>query len=96
MLLVALGYVIWAKQQRARQLASQVVRRHCKEQGLQLLDDTLVLDSLTFQRKHWGNWAVSRCYRFEFSSSGVERYAGRLRLSGYRVEQLELDAHRVP
>lgn len=92
--LVAVLYLFWNKQQQARVLALKVVRKHCEQQGLQLLDDTLLLDGLQLRKRGVG-WRLIRCYRFDFSSTGDERYAGQIHLAGRRVEQLELDIHRM-
>ncbi|MFC3680906.1 DUF3301 domain-containing protein [Bacterioplanoides pacificum] len=92
-LLVVL-YLFWNKQQQARGLASAVVRQHCDRQGLQLLDDTLTLDGYQLKKRRAG-WLLMRCYRFEFSSTGDERYQGVVVLAGRRVERLELDTHRM-
>ena len=92
--IVAVMYLFWNKQQQARVLASKVVRKHCELQGLQLLDDTLTLDGYQLNKRGAG-WALIRCYHFEFSSTGEERYAGSILLAGRRVEQLELDTLRM-
>ena len=92
--LVAVLYLFWNKQQQARGLALSVVRKHCELQGLQLLDDTLVLDGYQLKRRSLG-WSLLRCYQFEFASTGDERYCGSLLLAGRRVERLELDTHRM-
>ncbi len=92
--IVVVMYLFWNKQQQARILASNVVRKHCELQGLQLLDDTLTLDGYQL-KKRGGGWALMRCYHFEFSSTGDERYSGSILLAGRRVEQFELDTHRM-
>lgn len=92
--LVAVLYLFWNKQQQARALALSVVRKHCQLQGLQLLDDTLVLDGYQLKRRSHG-WSLLRCYQFEFASTGDERYCGLLLLAGRRVERLELDTLRM-
>lgn len=93
--LIAVAYLFWNKQQQARLLASKVVRKHCELQDLQLLDDTLLLDGFSVKKRKGGGWLLLRSYRFEFSSTGDERYAGMIQLAGRRVEQLELDTHRM-
>lgn len=92
--IMAVIYMFWNKQQQARVLASGVVRKHCDLQGLQLLDDTLTLESYQIKKRGAG-WVLMRSYHFEFSSTGDERYSGSVLLAGRRVEQLELDTHRV-
>ena len=104
---VALGYLFWNRQQQARLLALQSVRRHCQQEDVQLLDDTLVLERIRIRRipslqlvkgegrSQPGGWRLVRTYRFEFSSTGDERYQGLLTLIGRRVAKLELQAHRI-
>lgn len=93
--ILAVVYLFWNKQQQARHLASDVVRKHCAMQDLQLLDDTLILDGFSIKKRKGGGWLLLRCYSFEFSSTGDERYRGMIQLAGRRVEQLELDTHRM-
>jgi len=92
--LCALVYLFWSRQQQARQLTLKAIRNHCQEQGLQLLDDTLVLDNMRIRRGPGGR-RLHRNYRFEFSSTGDERYDGRVTLAGYRIIGLQLQAHRI-
>ncbi|WP_430459667.1 DUF3301 domain-containing protein [Thalassolituus sp. LLYu03] len=92
--LLALVFIFWNRQQRATQLTLQAVRRHCSEEDLQLLDDTLELTGMRF-RNGPGGWKLHRNYRFEFSSTGQERYQGRVILAGRRIIGLRLDAHRI-
>ena len=103
---LALAYIFWNRQQQARLLALHAVRRHCQQEDVQLLDDTLVLERIRIRRipclqlvkgegrSQPGGWRFVRTYRFEFSSTGDERYQGLLTLSGWRVAKLELQAHR--
>lgn len=85
-------YVLWQYQQRARVRATAYVRQQCQQQGLQLLDDTLMLASMGLQRRPL---RVRRRYDFEFSSTGDSRYQGHVVLCGLRISALYLDAHRV-
>ncbi len=93
--LVALGYQVWAWQQKARVQATVAVKRRCQQEGLQLLDDTLVLESMRLRRSEHG-LRLWRCYRFEFASTGDQRYGGQIELLGRKIARLELSAYRSP
>lgn len=93
--LLALGYQAWAWQQRARIQATTAVKRRCQQEGLQLLDDTLVLEKMRFRR---GKSSVHlwRCYQFEFTSTGDQRYRGHVELLGRKLAAIEMAAYRAP
>ena len=92
--LLALLYLFWNRQQQANMQALKAVRRHCQEEAVQLLDDTLELEAMRFRRGP-GGWRLHRNYRFEFSSTGDERYEGRVILAGRHITGLRLAAHRI-
>ncbi len=92
--LMALLYLLWSRQQQARLHALKAVRRHCQEEGVQLLDDTLELTGMRF-RHGPGGWRLQRHYRFEFSSTGDERYRGQVILAGRHITGLRLQAYRI-
>jgi len=77
---------------RARELADA----HCRQLDLQLLDQSMVICALWPVRGADGRWALRRRYRFEFSSTGDQRYQGELVMIGLRLEHIELDAYRLP
>lgn len=92
--LLALLYLFWNRQQQARIKALSAVRRHCAEEDVQLLDDTLQLVSMAV-RNGPGGRRLHRTYRFEFSSTGDERYEGQIILAGRSVIGLRLQTHRI-
>lgn len=92
--LMALLFLFWARQQQAKLTTLKAVRRHCDQEQVQLLDDTLELTSMRV-RNGPGGWKLHRNYRFEFSSTGDERYEGKVILAGRRVIGLRLQAHRI-
>ena len=77
---------------RARELAMI----HCREYGLQLLDQSMVIVGLWPVRDRGGRLAFRRRYQFEFSSTGDRRYQGRLTLVGMTLDSIELDAFKLP
>jgi hypothetical protein len=80
---------------RAREVATRIVRQACKQQGLQLLDDTVHGARLRLARDEDGVSRIRRTFAFEFSDDGVSRRAGRLVMLGARVESLQLEPYRM-
>ena len=77
--------------ERARELAT----RHCRELGLQLLDQSVVIRGLWPQRTG-GGWRLRRTYQFEFSSVGDRRYSGSIVLLGTNLQSIELETYKLP
>lgn len=91
--LLAVWYVYDAL--RAREAAVQVAREACRQQGLQLLDDTVQAVRLRLARDKEGLARFRRTFAFEFSDDGFTRRAGSLVMLGERVESLELEPYRL-
>lgn len=74
--LVFVAYCWW-RLGKARELARAVAGAACREHGLVLMDDTVVLDALDTR-----NWREKRViglqYRFEFAQNGILRRGGRV------------------
>ena len=77
---------------RARDLATA----HCRQLGLQLLDQSMVIVGLWPVRNRAGSLVFRRRYQFEFSSTGDRRYQGKLELEGMDLKIIELEAYRLP
>ena len=86
---------VWADSLRAREAAVAAARRACAGDGVQLLDDTVMLASLRIARDGGGAVVLWRVYRFEFSDTGNNRLAGAVTLAGSRVDTLYLEPHRA-
>jgi len=69
---------------------------HCRQFNLQLLDHSMVIDSLWPVRNADGNLVLRRRYRFEFSSTGDRRYQGELVMFGLHLERIELETYKLP
>jgi hypothetical protein len=80
---------------RAREAAIDAARRACAGDGVQLLDDTVMLTSLRIARENGGKPVLRRVYQFEFSDTGDNRLAGAVTLAGPRVVTLYLEPHRA-
>jgi hypothetical protein len=78
-----------------KQQALLAVREYCEQMDVQLLDDGIVLRGFWLKRNPRGQLQIWRSYLFEFSSTGDERYQGRIMLLGSVVESIELQPHRL-
>ena len=87
--------MLWWNAQGAKQRALESTRAYCKRMDLQLLDDVVALRGFWFKRDRGGRLHLWRSYNFEFSSTGSERYQGRIILLGFSVESIELEPHRL-
>ncbi len=83
----------WWQGDAVKMIAMQYLYQYCKEQNLQLLDQTIVLKGVWPQRNDEGSLLLRRRYSFEFTSTGEQRYKGMIELNGRRIQHLELEAH---
>lgn len=81
---------------RVREIAVQASRKHCADLSLQFLDQSVSHSKTRPIRNNHGKLVVLRRYRFEFTSTGDERYKGYIEMHGQRLASIDLDAHRLP
>ncbi len=62
--------------------------------NVQLLDDYVALNALWLKRDERGWVKPWRSYMFEFTSTGNDRYNGKIVLLGQRVLSVQLQPHR--
>lgn len=74
-LLVCGSVVAWWHLMQGRQKARRVAGEVCSNHGLQLLDDTVSLSSITWNRKD-PNSRILVNYGFEFATNGAVRRRG--------------------
>lgn len=86
----------WWQSDRARGFAYGHALKYCKEQGLQLLDQSMVLSGVKPVRGESGGLHLRRRYRFEFATTGETRYRGWVELYGIRLHRLEVEPHVLP
>lgn len=91
-LFVAALFWLWMDSIKARELAVQYAVEACMHDGVQLLDDTVCIDSLRFARNEDGKICLRRRYHFEFSDTGENRRQGWLALLGHQLESTHLYA----
>lgn len=86
----------WWQGDKVKGIALTHVYRLCKEQQLQLLDQTMVLKGVWPVRDDEGSLRIRRRYSFEFTSTGAARSQGTVELLGARLHKLHLDPHMLP
>ncbi len=93
-LLLAALAGFWLDSLRALETARNAGKRACNSAGVQFLDDTVTVTSLSLKRSAGGQLAIRRIYRFEFSDTGDNRLEGTLVLLGARVDSVEMEPFR--
>lgn len=84
---------------RIRELAIDAARKRCADIGVQFLDQSVSASGTRLRRnaaQHGSHWIIERHYRFEFASTGEERYRGLVTMRGNRLAGIELEPHRLP
>ncbi len=95
----ALGLIalLWWQNLKVREMALVAVKRYCHKEALQLLDQSIALKAIRFKRDtHTGRLVLQRRYKFEFTSTGEERYSGTIEMHGQRFKGIETEPYRVP
>ena len=91
---VIVGY--WLDAMRSNEVARNIGRNACVQANVLFLDDSVALSKVRVGRNARGQFNLYRHYRFEFTSDGSQRYNGNIILFGKQLEQVQLDAYRVP
>ncbi|WP_221063931.1 DUF3301 domain-containing protein [Methylomagnum ishizawai] len=86
---------LWYENTQARETALAAVREACRAEGLQFLDETVVLARLRPTRTAEGWIAWWRVYEFEYSDTGDNRRRGGVHLLGGRVTLLNVGPRLV-
>ena len=93
---VAAVISFWWRSDKIKHDSLAHVLRYCKNQNLQLLDQTLVLRGVWPVRDQNGSLIFRRRYGFEFTSTGEVRYQGRVVLYGALLQSMDLEAYIIP
>lgn len=94
-LAVAAGFWLW-RTLGLRDRALALVRQHCRQADVQLLDESIYLNDLRVKRGGWMRLTLARRYGFEFTVTGERRYQGYVELHGARLHHIELAPHPFP
>ncbi len=93
--MLSLPVIYWYRSQPIRDMALKAAIARCEKLDLQLLDNSVFQRRLWFKRDNKGHLSLWRAYHFEFSSTGNERYQGRVLTLGRYVLDIELEPHRM-
>lgn len=91
--LIVLLLIIWIWQDslKVREFTVKHCKKKCDEMGLQLLDETIALNSLSIKRNLNGFPGLVRQYNFEFSINGANRYNGSIMVQQNQVRSFQLE-----
>ena len=92
---ICLVFLHWYKTEKIKETALTATRLHCQAQQVQMLDDYIAFKSLGFKRDRAGKLQILRTYSFEFSSTGDERYNGRITMLGAAVASFYMEPYRI-
>lgn len=90
------GFAVWYwwRAKAIKDFVLQAAGRYCKSMDVMLLDDAVYLRGLWFKRDDQGRLRVWRRFLFDFTSTGEERYTGRVIMLGNKILNMELEPHR--
>lgn len=79
----------WVDSLHAREAAIKIAKQRCQTHNLQLLDQTVALQSI---RPRWTQQGIRlrRAYCFDYSLEGVEREQGTITMIGSRFESINI------
>ena len=92
--LVAIAWY-WSNTQKLKQFALNASIKCCKESGVQFLDHSVVMHRFSFMKNTHNRWKLIREYHFEFTSTGENRYTGRVLLQGHHIVKTELEPYTI-
>lgn len=93
--IILFGFWYWSSAKVLQEQAYQAVKQHCQSLQLLMLDDYVAFHSIFIQRDDLGRLRLLRSYRFEFSSTGNERYNGTITLAGRQSCKIQLEPYRI-
>lgn len=97
-LLTLIGFALhyWWQSGEYKGRALKLAAQYCQQHDLQLLDQSMVISGYWPRRNERSVWVIRRTYDFEFTSTGHQRYRGRLTLMGFQLDKIELEVYQLP
>ena len=80
---------------KAREIAFMAANVYCRKMEVFLLDEYVALNGQWLKRDEYGKIKAWRSYQFEFSSTGDERYHGKVIMLGGKVIKIQLEPYRI-
>jgi len=92
-IIIALPVLIWLWHigQNSRDMAIMTARETCRRQGVQFLDGTAALQSVTPDWSRSEGPVLQRTYIFDYSDDGIGRHTGCIIMRNTRVVSVLLD-----
>ena len=96
MLVLVAGFAAWFfwRQLAIRERALAQALAVCEKNNVQLLDQGIGFARFKLHKGRRGGWVLWREYVFEFTSTGEQRYKGRVFFEGETFVRTQLDAFR--
>ena len=92
--LLIIGFY-WSSTMKAREIAFMAANVYCQKMEVFLLDEYVALNGQWLKRDTDGKIKAWRSYQFEFSSTGDERYHGKVIMLGGKVIKIQLEPYRI-
>ncbi len=89
-LLLLAAIAFWMSTMTSRDAARSLVAEFCRNNNLQLLDQTVALRRVFLRRKINGNLSFVRVFRFDYSDNGFRRRDGMIWMLANRPIQISL------
>ena len=89
--LLAVILLFWYESLRIREAVTAMCRKICERTGVQLLDQSVSLASISIRRSPRNRLHVYRVYQFDVSTSGADRRPGYVILAGKSVEAIHVE-----
>ena len=95
--IIILGLIAyyWSYTQKLKGYAIRGAKIRCDKAGIQFLDHTVVYNKMCWQKNALGKRRLQREYLFDFTSTGEERYVGKVYLQAHHVVDVELGAYSI-
>ena len=86
----------WWKTMQARERAEAIAKKACRDENMQLLDATVSLKKIGFEKNQFGNRIFLRYFNFEFTHTGEDRRKGIIAMCASRQFYTFMDLPEKP
>ena len=86
---ISLIVLVWYESMRFREFVIGICKKKCRENDLQLLDQTVTFSKISLTGKLLSG--IIREYRFEVSSNGNDRLKGYVQMQGKYLVSLQIE-----
>jgi len=95
LVIVGFGTITWWRLLKGKELARQAAAASCREHGLVLMDDTVMLVSVQLRKEDPARaWGLK--YRFDFARNGILRKGGTVLLAPGRKPLVIIETDEGP